>query len=303
MSKIFSASILDLAVKKIIEFEPIDDKDVRMILKKDRMDQEVITLSEDERTVFEILDSAAGNDRTITSKELSKYSKVNYETIYLNLIKLKDMSKSYHEYQGNYSDNLKKIVSKWEAKAALYIIAEFGFVMMMGMNYNSFKFAPIAIGILFLSLLASSNAKKICVLSEKGREEASQWKGLKKYMEDYSLLKERLAPDIVLWEKYLVFATAFGVSKKLIKQLKVVHPEMFEQEYSNSSYWHIMSNPRYGEDCFANFSENLEKAYTSARSSYNIANSSDSDGGGGGGGFSSGGGGRRWRWKLRRTLS
>ena len=163
MSKIFSASILDLAVKKILEFEPIDDKDVRMILKKDRMDQEVITLSEDERTVFEILDSAAGNDRTITSKELSKYSKVNYETIYLNLIKLKDMSKSYHEYQGNYSDNLKKIVTKWETKAALYIVAIFGFVMMMSMNYNAFKFAPIAIGILILSLLESSNAKKICV--------------------------------------------------------------------------------------------------------------------------------------------
>ena len=70
LSKVFSASILDLAVKKIIEFEPIDSKDVRMILKKDRMDQAVITLPEDELIVFEVLDSAVGNDRTITSKEL-----------------------------------------------------------------------------------------------------------------------------------------------------------------------------------------------------------------------------------------
>ena len=36
--------------------------------------------------------------------------------------------------------------------------------------------------------------------------------GLSRYMKDYSLLNEKRVLDLVLWEKYLVYATAFGIS-------------------------------------------------------------------------------------------
>ena len=128
-------------------------------------------------------------------------------------------------------------------------------------------------------------------------------------MEDYSLLKEKKVPDIVLWEKFLVYATTFGISKKVIEQLKVVHPEMFmtmNNDYSNAysryTYWQIVSNNSYGIESFNTLSNNLERAYDSARSAYNSAHSSSSSSSGSGGGFSGGGGGRRRRWRLRRSL-
>ncbi len=39
-------------------------------------------------------------------------------------------------------------------------------------------------------------------------------------MEEFSLLKEKEIPHLVLWEKFLVYATAFGIADKVIKQLK-----------------------------------------------------------------------------------
>lgn len=45
-----------------------------------------------------------------------------------------------------------------------------------------------------------SMAKKVNELTDKGLEEKAKWVGLKKYMEDFSLLNEREVPDLKLWE-------------------------------------------------------------------------------------------------------
>ena len=122
------------------------------------------------------------------------------------------------------------------------------------------------------------------------------WNGLKKFMEDYSMLDERLVPDIVLWEKYLVYATAFGVADKVLKQLKVVHPEMFDRRddyYGRNryGYWYMVNSPHYHDNFFNSFNRDLGNVYKKAASSYSVAHSSSSSGSGGGGGFSGGGGG------------
>ena len=50
----------------------------------------------------------------------------------------------------------------------------------------------------------------------------------KKYMEDFSLLKDKEIPALIVWEKYLVYATAFKISSKVLKQLKIVYPEIMD---------------------------------------------------------------------------
>ena len=63
-------------------------------------------------------------------------------------------------------------------------------------------------------------------------------------MQDYSLLNEKTLPDIVLWEKFLVYATAFGISEEVTEQLKIAHPDMFNvNNVDNYSYWnHLKSH-------------------------------------------------------------
>ena len=130
------------------------------------------------------------------------------------------------------------------------------------------------------AILAICINNKISRLTQKGIDEREKWVGLKKYMEDFSLLNEKEIPALELWEEYLVYATVFGIADKVIKQLKIVYPEINEMDsFSTTSYIYLMS-------------------HTDFNSSFNIAISSSissamSSGSGAGGGFSGGGGGGR----------
>ena len=83
-------------------------------------------------------------------------------------------------------------------------------------------------------------------------------------------------PEIVLWEKYLVYATSFGIAKKVLKQIKAIHPEYWDT--TNSMYPTIYMNDMFTK---TNFASTFNTAYSTTTSS----------GSGSGGGFSGGGGG------------
>ena len=292
ISRIFAATILDLSLKGIIEFEPVDEKNVKIVKTKKFANGDE-GLTSDEKIVFMVLRGCMIGKESITTKELSKIASKEYDFVYGQLNKLERTVEKDHIKLKNVSEQRQKLSKKWNDKFIVYfVISIFAICFMFPIG--------IGIGLAFMAHTCRKNAVNISKLTEKGNEESNQWKALEKYMEEYSMLDEKLVPDIVLWEKYLVYATAFGISKHVIKQLKVVHPEMFETDMSNSmsnyGYWHIMTNSNYGIDCFDNFNNSLSRVYSNAQSAYNIAHSSSSSGSGGGGGFSGGGGGRRWRW-------
>jgi len=120
------------------------------------------------------------------------------------------------------------------------------------------------------------------------------WKSFKKFLQDFSKLDERDYKSIAIWEHYLVYATALGISKKVIKQLKIVFPTEFE-ENSNMFGTYMTINLLSDSDVFSNF----ESSFSSAASTAFSAPSSST---GSGGGFSGGAGGRRRRWWRRRFL-
>ena len=103
---------------------------------------------------------------------------------------------------------------------------------------------------------------------------------LKKYMEDFSLLNEKEVPAIEVWEHYLVYATAFGIADKVLKQLKTIYPNIDELDAINTStYMYFMYHSDFQTSFSNSISSSISSSYTSAS--------------GGGGGFSGGGGGGR----------
>lgn len=115
--------------------------------------------------------------------------------------------------------------------------------------------------------------------------------GLKRYMSEFSLMKEKEVPELILWEKYLVYATVFGISEKVLKQLKVVYPQMLDENYMNSNgytYLYLMNSRNFRNSFISTLNTSVGTSYTSL--------TNYSSGSGSGGGFSSGGGfGRRRR--------
>ena len=299
IDKIFSATILDLSLKGLIEFEPLDKNEVRIIVKPDANG---IQISEDEKLVYSILVNACGSKGSTTVKEFEKYAGKNYDDIYPKLQKLQNIVEKYEESCGKIDEKRKNASKYWKNEKNKYELI----LILLIIFIFTWPLFGFHIGIIRCIIELSKNVKRISILSENGNLEMKQWKALEKYMKDYSLLKEKKVPDIVLWEKFLVYATAFGISKQVIKQLKMVHPEMFgidsTQNMHRYAYWYIISDSRYGDNYFNNFNSGLSNVYSNASSAYSIAHSSSSSGSGFGGGFSGGGGGRR-RWRrLWRSL-
>ena len=94
-------------------------------------------------------------------------------------------------------------------------------------------------------------------------------------------MNERSVPDLALWEHYLVYATAFGISDKVIKALEINAPEFAERSQ-------ILSNPYYRSRSFYVSSRSFR---SSARSASSFARSGGYGGYGGGGRGGGGGGG------------
>lgn len=67
--------------------------------------------------------------------------------------------------------------------------------------------------------------------SKEGRVYFLRWQSFSRFLSDYSLLSERPPQSVILWEKYLIYATALGVAQETIKNLeKLVPREVFERE-------------------------------------------------------------------------
>ena len=148
------------------------------------------------------------------------------------------------------------------------------------------------ITICIINNIIKSKTAKICI-DEKANIEQAQWNGLYNYMNDYSLLKERKVLEIAIWEKFLVYATAFGIAKKVVEELKVEYPEYIE-EIERITYYTRMDRI---------ITSNVRRCNSDYHQSISASTSSYSSGSGFGGGFSSGGGGGRRRRMYGRKIN
>lgn len=299
ISKILSATLLQLSLKKYIAFSEDKTKSkpqVRINILNNT--EQLEPLTNDENTVLSILKSVArdttkeGEIATFTMKEFEKYAKKHCESF---MSKIKSIETNVEKQQiamQNYSKEDSKQSSKHLLRAVEYIT--FGVI------------ALIAIGNPIIAILLCINCiphfisyNKINPLTDKGLEEKAKWVGLKRYMEDFSLLNEKEVPDLKLWERYLVFATAFGIADKVLKQLKIKYPELQNMDGYDYAYMHMLYHSSLNNSFLNTLNTSVNKVYMggmsaeAARSGYDGSNFSS--GGGSGGGFSGGGGGRRRR--------
>lgn len=131
-------------------------------------------------------------------------------------------------------------------------------------------------------------------------EEARQVFGLRRYLKDFTLIKDRGVVEVKLWNNYLIFASLYGIADQLMKDFRKVCPEYFtlssaaellDDDMTTLVIWNMINM--------------TSRNFNTAASAYEASRAGDSgsswSGGGGmaswggGGGFSgggSGGGGR-----------
>ena len=123
------------------------------------------------------------------------------------------------------------------------------------------------------------------------KQEAVELAGLKKYLNDYTHIKEREAIEVKLFEEYLIFAQIIGIAEKVAKQFKDIYPEIIQQSsftsYDYITYIHMSS---YRGVTAAKSAREIARQRAA---NYSSGGGGFSSGGGGGGSFGGGGGGRR----------
>lgn len=115
-------------------------------------------------------------------------------------------------------------------------------------------------------------------------QEAEQMAGLKKYLKEFTLIKEREPIEVSLWNEYLIYAQIFGMADEVASQFKKLYPEVITDmdsmgyTYDDILFIHMIS---YNGIKSANAAQGSANSYSSS--------------GGGGGSFGGGGGGGGFR--------
>lgn len=289
---IMAATVLSLSHKGLLAIESGEKKKTDIILVP-ALSKPTDSLSADEATLFELFcDTAMEYGGAFTLKQFRAYGKRHYKEMDVALALFFTQGENACKDKGYYS---KKGTAM--GCAALGVCALLGcLALFLLVSLNRVLFSFFGIGAAVLILLFGLPHKER--LTESGEQAYFTWHGLKEYMLDFSNMKEYGLPELELWEEYLVYATAMGISGKVLKDLPLAYPQLQDDDYLNTYYhgrpffymMHMNSGFGSGGAFVSQLSSNLRDTQ-SAINTLAHPPSSGSGGGGGGGGFSGGGGG------------
>ncbi len=167
------------------------------------------------------------------------------------------------------------------ASKTLWIV---GLIFIILVNITSYQtrldlafggYTIIGICCIVSAIYLKKQAPKYVLLTQYGEDEYAKWRGLYNFLNSDTLMNERTFVELPIWEKYLIYATAFGLPQKVIDAIGIRCPE--------SVYSPILSNGYCNSGRIHHSSRSFR---SSVHRSSSIHRSSS------GGGFGYGGGGR-----------
>lgn len=118
-----------------------------------------------------------------------------------------------------------------------------------------------------------------------GEEYDAKWKNFKKYIKDFSLIKEYPPESIAIWNKYLVYATALGAADAVKKAMELYLPK--EQLQNSDTYmFHYYGGYMLLSSAFDTGISTASSTSSSGGGDFGgVGDIGGGDGGGGGGAF------------------
>lgn len=305
-SGVYSALLLSLARKKYIELRSLSGGTVEIVIKKRPNNasgnrsvsaEQPANISAAENTYYEpltmceeyyynLLIRHAVGDTILLSTFQYRVSKdyVNTDSFVRSMERsiVNIGIKEGYLQKADYTQPMKKV------KGLSTFIIVCGVLMVLALNLLSFNtrvglafgaYFVLGIACIVAAIILRIKSRKYILLTQFGVEEYEKWRGLYDFLNSDTLMSERTFTDLPVWEKYLVYATAFGLSEKISKAISIRCPEAPQSE--------MLSNPCYRSSSFHHASGRAFRSAT--RSASRIARSGGGYGGGRGG-YGGGGG-------------
>ena len=282
----FESTIMDLIDRKIFKMDIESSehtKDLILELDESRFDE----LSVDERAVFNLLKTFS-YDNILNVSQLS--SKLNNESNGKLFVEKFNQWKNIIKEQSIGEETISKYFSK-RGKNISYAFVICGIIIAAIFFFmSSMSDIPSAMWTIFASVfLAVVSIALLCLPDDifgqwtpEGRTRFLKWKNFKKFLKDYSLIKEHPPESIAVWNKYLVYGTALGVADEVYESMKLCEPAVHDDDYYYGELYRFHS---YSGLIM------LNSAFNTGVSAANPSSGSDGGWGGVGGGSGGGGGG------------
>lgn len=271
-----SASIMNLIYKKNIEIEKESTKKekYKFILKN------TDNTTETERLLIDFLFEEVGKNQTFTPKDLEKYAKntKTCEKFSRNYTNWKNCVIKDAEQEKFYENNgIPVVIGILNLLITIMIFLVFFYYHV---DYvPSYFLLPLSIIFLIYTIFIKKRTKR-------GNEDYLKWKAFKNFLNDFGNFKVKELPEIILWEKYLVYATVFGLADQVEKIMNVKI-----KEYPNATEYFNGTDIFYSLHLYQIVNQSVHLAHsTNITSLSSNINSRNSSGSGSGGGFSSGSG-------------
>lgn len=242
-------------------------------------------LTTSERLYLQLLERHARTyNNSITVQQLQNCIDNDYE--YTNAF-VKDIEKKpaleAGVIQGYFQDTNYDVPQKSLNKSAKASLT-WGLILLLLVNGISY-FTPMALSFGAYTILGviclwkyfylSTKASNAVLFTQYGANEQAKWYGLYNFLNSDTLMNEKEVYELPLWEKYLIYATAFGISEKVIKAIKIHAVEL-----------NINNSPILNHHCYIHSSSFHRTSKSFGRSIHTSSR------GGGFGGHGYGGGGR-----------
>ena len=133
--------------------------------------------------------------------------------------------------------------------------------------------------------LRSNNWKSGTRWTKAGKAKARETYGFKKFLSDFTNMKDKTSIEVNMWQEYMVYGALFGIADKVAKELKEINPQVFD---------HVLVYDYGTMRNVINMTDMLSRSITNARyvkPTYSTGPHTTGGWGGFGGGSSIGGGG------------
>jgi uncharacterized membrane protein len=222
-SKDIMATLMDLVRKKYLKIEEIQSgrkKDYKFILIEEG---DSTNLKEHESCLIHWLFYSIGDGKSVTLKEIKDYAKASrtqssFRSNYNKWVKKVGEEFKKYNYFGKSKEGLKT--------AGKVVLMEFAAVFLLFalatlLRVQFIILIPLLFTVIFTGFAVIVYGAILRKKTQIGVNEYTKWRAFKKFLLDFSNMKDYEIPSIVVWEHYLVYAISLGVAEKVISKLKL----------------------------------------------------------------------------------
>lgn len=238
-----------------------------------------------EITVLEAVFKIAGGGPVVTSDQIETWGKriVGRKSNFLRFIELWGP-----QLRGWFEGKFFKLDDPASERAKVVFIGVtigvIAVVFFVGFGVSLFVAGPVGAVLIVLAYRGLSRRTPQAAL------EVRKWEAFRRFMSDFSAMKDAGPQLLQLWEHYLVYAMALGVADRLLSNLKLVAAEL-HQPVPSARWFRSPSIDRGMTGMSVSSLESLARSFQNFQNLSRALSTSTRSGGGFSGGGGGGGGG------------